>query len=73
MYILFINNVSKNVCYLIYSWDSSDCQVGQSTIPLMTSFLSTRTDILLVDLNFFVLDDKLATEDCKALSFDYMR
>ena len=29
--------------------------------------------ILTVDLDFFVLDDKLATEDCKASRFDYLR
>ena len=33
----------------------------------------TDFSILPVDLDFFVLDDKLATEDCKALRFDYQR
>ena len=33
----------------------------------------TDFSILPVDLDFFVLDDKLATEDCKALRFDYLR
>ena len=33
----------------------------------------TDFSILPVDLDFFVLDDKLATEDCKALRFVYLR